>query len=772
MLLVPASLRCLFAVAVVRWAWRRFPSLKAHSALTAVTPAMFTTSLLSTLLLKLLPSRSSASRVVSALASLSEAVALTVGYPVSLNDGLEHSEDADWVALVAIFLGKVLGHRQAAVMLLLMVTGGELLEEHALTSASQSVNALLSWKANAPKRVTCLLTSATPGTDDFSSRSVASSTHEDNASRNVSVKTQDVQQLEEGSIVVVRVGEVIPIDGAILAIVPEGDFDVGAEEHSCFVRETALTGEIRPVLKNVGDTVLSGTLLAAVEGHNSSGHSTKATTTQEHAHTSWKSAGVRHAIVLRAACTIDKCTSALVSASWENALNEQKSRAKFEVASSRFAFWFTPFTFALGAVSALTMKAPQSHSTKAWEARLERFLCVLMAATPCPLTIGVPIAFIGAMSAAAKLGITFKRATAVEDLSAATTIVFDKTGTLTEPEIRVRQCVFHTQDDARDSKTNASFAAEVLNAVKEAEAGSAHPVGKSLFDFASSYAAQSLVYDTAMRSSQSSADDKLSSSSVHSMGVTRNVAGHEVLVGSMRYVAQQATSAITFFNSAEASDTSEHTSEMRVFVCYDNRHVATFVLHNAIRLGTPALLHSLQVNLGLKVAVLSGDGTENVRKIVKNIVSQGSPELQEAFATGKMEVVGGCLPQDKVAYINGLRRRGEVVVMVGDGLNDAPALTAANVGIALEACAHGLATESADAALLSNDMACIAKVVSISRNAVKCARHVAGGGMGASLVQMICAATGLLSPLTNSILQEVIDLSAIAKALTVLFYRP
>ena len=772
---------------------RLLSAIRGHRLFQLLTPAACVTSLLAALGRGL--SRGS-SPAAARLCHLLESVALFVGYPITLAAGAEEPGDADWVALLGIFLGTLLGHRQASVMLLVMVTGGELLEDYAMVSAGQAVDALVSWKARAPQRVTCLVPTS-PGSNAQQGQDVPPK---------FALETCDVQRVRAGTLVVVRAGEVIPIDGTVVAMRgPNGqrteltsasnkgngnDADnvfakaiPGTSTLECRVRETDLTGETQPVVKRAGGSVLSGTSLQVVrfggprEKHQNPNHEEfgvreRGNGANNLARVGMANYSVNNSIVVEASCSVDKCTSALVSASWEKALNEQSGKAKFERVSSRYAALFTPFTFAIAAGSAALM-TPQPGAGSQLRQRLERAVCVLMAATPCPLSIGVPIAFIGAMSTAARAGITFKRATAVEDLASATTVVLDKTGTLTHTDLQVEACVFH----CKDSESFRAAIPKVFAAVRLAESESTHVVGKCLFEFASNESAATPRVSCAW--SRTRLDRDLSGRVGTSQGVEADFGGTRVLVGSLAYVSVQAKESLVKLHSSPSLDAGANAAEpsMHVYVVFGDEHVATFVLSNEVRAGAAQLLYSLRRTHGLNVAILSGDTTANVTRLIERVVSAPSSNTnmtasEKPLALSEITIVGNCLPHDKVEFVQQLMRRGEVVVMVGDGLNDAAALAAANVGIAIGSCSHGLTEESADAVLLSQDLQGIAKALSISRNALDCSRGVAQYGMGASLIQMVAAAAGFLPPFANSILQEVVDLSAILKALTVLSFKP
>lgn len=793
---------------------RLLSAIRDHRLFQLLTPAACVTSLIAALFRGLL----SRSPGVSRLCHLLESVALFVGYPITLSAGVEEPGEADWVALLGIFLGTLLGHRQASVMLLLMVTGGELLEDYAMVSAGQAVDALVSWKARAPQRVTCLVPKS----------AVSSAQQRRAAPPEYALEVCDVQNVRAGTLVVVRGGEVIPIDGAVVAMRgPNGerteltpannrrrrdDDDGGDAENNnaravataagrftleCLVRETDLTGETQPVVKRTGGNVLSGTSLQLVRvgGGREAANQTPSRDDEPGPHqrgngaennpacgrsTTMAGFTVNNSIVVEASCSVDKCTSALVSASWEKALNEQSGKAKFERVSSRYAALFTPFTFAIAAGSAALM-APQPGAGSQLRQRLERAVCVLMAATPCPLSIGVPIAFIGAMSTAARAGITFKRATAVEDLASATTVVLDKTGTLTHTDLQVEACVFHC---CKDSATFRAAIPKVFSAVRLAESESTHVVGRCLFEFTSNESAATTPR-VSCASSHTRLDRDLSGrgGGASSQGVEADFGGTRVLVGSLAFVSVRTKASPVQLHSSPSLDAAGADAaepSMHVYVVLGDKHVATFVLSNEVRAGAAELLYSLRRTHGLNVAILSGDTTANVTRLIERIISTSAGSTTDLasssggkpLALSDITIVGNCLPHDKVEFVQQLMRRGEVVVMVGDGLNDAAALAAAHVGIAIGSCSHGLTEESADAVLLSQELRGIAKALAISRNALDCSRGVAQYGMGASLVQMVAAAAGYLPPFANSVLQEVVDLSAIVKALTVLSFKP
>jgi P-type E1-E2 ATPase len=190
---------------------------------------------------------------------------------------------------------------------------------------------------------------------------------------------------------------------------------------------------------------------------------------------------------------------------------------------------------------------------------------------------------------------------------------------------------------------------------------------------------------------------------------------------------------------------------LRAYVVIDGRPAGIIDFADQLRAGTQALVSDL-ASLGItRVMLLSGDHAANARAI--------------ATAVGIGEVIGDMLPEDKTEVVSGLVRQGERVLMVGDGTNDAPALSAATVGIAVAAHGGGISAEAADAVLLTEDLTRVTRVIRVARRTMRIARQSIWVGIGLSGAAMVVAAAGYIPPTIGALIQEAIDVAVIVNAL-------
>ncbi|GMA92850.1 heavy metal translocating P-type ATPase [Homoserinibacter gongjuensis] len=535
----------------------------------------------------------------------------------------------DVLAITAIIATVLVGEFIAALVVVLMLTGGEALEDYANRRAKRELDALL---ARAPQRA--------------------------RVQRDGGFADVAVDEVVVGDVVLIRPSEVVPVDGVLLS-------------PTTTVDESSLTGESIPVEKVAGDTLLSGSVN-----------------------------GVQ-AVELRASATASASQYqqivALVAAASE-------SRAPVVRLADRYAVPFTAFSLALAAVAWLVSGEPN------------RFAEVLVLATPCPLLIAAPVAFVGGMSRAARNGLIVKGGAVLEQLARARTVAFDKTGTLTRgtPEIT----------EIRPSGGISSD--ELLTAVAEAEEYSSHVLAASFLRAAD---ARGLV----RRGAESARE-------VATNGVEAVVAGRRIVVGKFAFVAEHAPDAVR---------TPIAPGELAVYAAIDGRYAGAILASDVVRPEAPGMLARLDA-LGIRhTLMLTGDARETAEHV--------------AAALGISEVQAECLPADKVAAIQHLDER--PVVMVGDGVNDAPVLAAAEVGVAMGAKGATAASESADVVVLVDDISRVADAITIGRRTVRVALQSIWIGIGVSVALMIVASFGLIPATVGALLQELVDLVTILAAL-------
>lgn len=388
----------------------------------------------------------------------------------------------------------------------------------------------------------------------------------------------------------------------------------------------------------------------------------------------------------------------------------QASKAPLQRLADRYAVWFTPLTLAA------------CVATFAYSGDWTLVLAVLVVATPCPLILATPVAIVGGISHAARHGVIVRHGGALEALARVTVAVFDKTGTLTVGRPSVSRVVTvppWRQDD-------------VLRLAAAVEHGSGHLLARSIVA-ATPHVDADLPKATGVVETPG-------------RGVLGEAGGHRVAVGARSFVVDQYHPDESTLRQLENGD-----STLRAFVIVDGQPAGAIEFADQIRPSVRDTLQRLRVNGLDRIVLLSGDHAAYVRAI--------------ADAVAVKDARGNLLPSDKMAVVAQLKHAGEGVLMVGDGVNDAPALSLADVGIALASNGRGIASESADVILLEDDIAGVADAVEIGRKTMRVARQSIGVGLGLSLVAMGFAAAGQLTPTIGALLQEAIDVAVILNAL-------
>ena len=392
----------------------------------------------------------------------------------------------------------------------------------------------------------------------------------------------------------------------------------------------------------------------------------------------------------------------------------QASKSPLQRTADVWAVWFTPLTLAACAVAWLV-----SHD---WT----RVLAVLVVATPCPLILAAPVAIIGGINRAARRAIIVRHGGALEGLAKVDTAVFDKTGTLTVGKPQVAAVVTHNGVDA----------VELLAQAAAVEQGSGHLL------------ARVIVAEAEARGAALTMASELVETP--GRGVTGVVGGRWVVVGSPEFV-REALLERSPVTAGALGEMERDATGLRAYVGTEDGGLARIEFADQLRAELAPMFADLQA-LGLDEAYLySGDKEANVRAI--------------AAAVGITNFAGDLTAQDKVTRVMALEKRGRRVLMVGDGTNDAPSLSAATVGVALAGHGGGVVAEAADVVLLIDDPSRIPEAVRIGRRALFIARQSIAVGLGLSLVGMGFAAAGMLTPVAGALIQEAIDVAVILNAL-------
>ncbi len=394
----------------------------------------------------------------------------------------------------------------------------------------------------------------------------------------------------------------------------------------------------------------------------------------------------------------------------------QESKSPLQRLADRYAVWFTPITLLVClAAYALTRDSV-------------RVLAILVVATPCPLILATPVAIVGGINRAARRGIVFRHGTALEQLTRPTVAVFDKTGTLTIGRPRVA-AVLPAPPFATD---------DVLRLAAGVEHGSGHLLARTLIDEAME---RGIVLPAGGDIMEAPGG-----------GVAGEVEGHRVTVGGWAFVTGRHRDAEAGLRAAMAG---RDEVGLRAYVVVDGQGAGVVEYGDRIRPGLQAFFAALK-RLGVRrTLLLSGDAPANA--------------IAVGQAVGIPESHGGMLPAQKVAFVQRLVKEGERVVMVGDGTNDAPALSSATIGVALASGGGGIAAEAADVVLLADDPTRLLEAIVISRRTLRLARQSIWVGLGLSGVAMVAASLGHIAPTVGALLQEAIDVAVILNALRASF---
>ena len=538
----------------------------------------------------------------------------------------------DILAITAIVTCLLIGEFWAAYVIMLMLCGGEALENYADRRARRELSALIRRRPTIAHIVKC-----------------------------EQIKDITLDKVKVNDILLIKPGEVVPIDGILMS-------------KSATIDESSITGESVPVEKVKGDKVVSGT------------------------------ASLNISIAIKATCTTKNSYYTQII----QLVSEAESQpAHFVNLANRYAIPFTLISYIIAGAAWYLSGDPT------------RFAEVLVVASPCPLILAAPIAFVSGMSLASRHGIIVKNGTVLERMAAAPNFCFDKTGTLTTGKLAVD--TIETAEGYTDK--------DILAIIAAAESLSGHVMASAIINKAK-----------AMHISIPAAKNVRE---VTGGGIFANVVGKRIVVGSRK-----------FLNESKIPNLPEcDLSSTEIMLAVSGKYAGAVHLSDQLRHGAKSTIVRLR-QLGAKsIVMLTGDRPAVASAIAKHL------KLDKALAQ--------LTPTDKYDYVKQHHNLKSPVVMVGDGINDAPVLAAADVGIAMGAMGSTVASESADAVITVDHVARVATLRQIAMHTMHIARQSVLSGMLLCLVLEPIAITGVIPAILGAACQEIIDVVVILNALRV-----
>lgn len=540
----------------------------------------------------------------------------------------------DILAVIAMIATLAVQEYVAGLIIALMLTGGEALEDLAARRASRELDQLLN-------RAPAFAGRIHPVTGE--------------------VERIAIEEVKVGDELLVRSSEILPVDGVLLS------------DHAT-IDESSVTGEPIPVNYHAGDPLLSGTVNSTTS------------------------------FTMRAQKVAADSNYASIVRLVEEAVD---SRAPMVRLADRYAVPFTIVSLLIAGFAWFLSGDPV------------RFAEVLVVATPCPLLIATPVAFMGGMSSAAKLNVIIKDGGVLEVLARVRAVAFDKTGTLTEGKA-----------DVVEIHPAALTVDETLQLAAAAEQYSVHVFADPIVASA--------------RTQQLELPEVVTADEVATNGVLASLAdGTSVRVGKPSFIEEVTGPIDRPVLSA---------GETAVYVSVGDELAGVIILSDPIREQSADTVSRLRRAGVAEIAMVTGDITSTAESV--------------AHAVDIQTVHAETTPQTKVRIVQAMRPR--PVLMVGDGINDAPVLAAADVGVAMAGRGATVASESAAAVITSNDIARVADVAYVSRRTVQIALQSIWMGIIISVGLMLVAAFGYLPAVVGALLQEIVDLVAILSALRAL----
>ena len=459
----------------------------------------------------------------------------------------------------------------------------------------------------------------------------------------------DPDDVEIGTVIVVKPGERIPLDGVVV-------------EGSSMVDTAALTGESVPRKAQTGDDIISGCV-------NGSG-----------------------TLKVKVTKAFEDSTVSKILELVENATSK---KAKVENFITRFAKYYTPVVTIAAVILAIVPPLILGGGFAQW---IQRACIFLVISCPCALVISVPMGFFGGIGAASRIGVLVKGSNYLEAVAEMDTIVFDKTGTLTKGEFKVSDV--KAAGDVTD--------AELLELAALGEGYSNHPIAESI----------RTAYGKALDMDRVNASEEIAGHGIHAQ-----IDGSDVYLGNAKLMKKQS---IAYEENSNIGTV--------VYVAKNGKFVGSIVISDAIKDGARDAIRDMKAVGVKKCVMLTGDRKEVAEAVAKEL--------------GLDEVHAELLPGDKVSQVEQLlqeKNEKSRLAFVGDGINDAPVLTRADIGIAMGSMGSDAAIEAADIVLMDDDVRKIASIVKISRKTLRIVRQNVVFALSVKAIVLILGALGMAS---------------------------
>lgn len=543
---------------------------------------------------------------------------LLIGYDIILKAGRNicHGQvfDENFLMMIATFGAFAVGEYLEAVAVMLFYQTGELFQGYAVGKSRQSIADMMDI---CPEYA--------------------------NVEVDGVLEEVDPDDVETGTVIVIKPGERVPLDGVVI-------------DGESMLDTAALTGESVPRRIRPGEDIISGCI-------NGSG-----------------------TLKVRVTKAFEDST---VSRILELVENASSRKAKVENFITRFAKYYTPVV----TITALLLALIPSFITGNWAEWIQRACIFLVVSCPCALVISVPLGFFGGIGAASRIGVLVKGSNFLEALAGVETVVFDKTGTLTKGEFKVSEVI-----------TQGTMETELLRFAAIAESYSTHPIAESIKE------AYGSTVDTALISE---------AEEISGHGTSVVAEGHKILAGNAGLLIKENIEVNEYKGNGTV-----------VYIAVDGVFAGTIVISDRIKEGVPSAIAGMKQAGIRNTVMLTGDRKEAANEVAKELSID--------------KVYSELLPGDKVRILEEIIAVEEgKTAFVGDGINDAPVLTRADVGIAMGSMGSDAAIEAADIVLMDDDVAKISTAIRISRKTIRIVRQNIIFALGVKAVVLILGACGI-----------------------------